>query len=97
MTQGLRASQPSVKRRGLGEHRNGSGSGKPGEAQEEKGVTELCGQKTWLNRETVKALWETSDSNHFTGFRISSEVVAKFRAQTIISPSGRLAHQAAHR
>lgn len=51
-------------------------------------------QKTLLNRKNIKALVETLDSNLFTDFRTSSEIVAKFRVKTIISPSGSLAHQA---
>lgn len=50
-------------------------------------------QKTLLNRENIKVLVETLESNLFTDFRTSSEIVAKFRVKTIISPSDSLAHQ----
>lgn len=51
-------------------------------------------QKTLLNRENIKALVETSNSNLFTDFRISSEIMAKVRVKTIISLFGSLARQA---
>ena len=51
------------------------------------------GQKTLLNRENIKALVETSNSNPFTDFRSSSEIMAKVRVKTIISLFDSLARQ----
>lgn len=42
-------------------------------------------QTTWLNKENIKALVQKSDSNLFIDFRISLEIMARFRVKTISS------------